>query len=149
MEFATDHLIARLLLTVNTLGYGLATILADFNQTHATNPLWTPHARFHVVWQVLSYAGIGLIALGLIWIGGPTATMRLWLAVAIIAAVYISFFATVFAMPLFGGSVADKNGIPPITTVTIGGKDIALDVNVTVFCGQVALFAIALALIAL
>ena len=74
MELAYDsHLLARILLTVATLGYGFVTIKADFNATHATNPLWTPHARFHVVWQVLSYSGIALIALGLIWIGGPHA----------------------------------------------------------------------------
>ena len=42
-------LLARILLTVVTLAYGFATVLADFNKTHATNPKWTPHARFHVV----------------------------------------------------------------------------------------------------
>ncbi len=148
MDFATDHLAARILLTLNTLGYGLATMLADFNATHATNPLWTSHARFHVVWQVLSYGGIGVIVLGLIWIGGPTEMMRLWLAVALTAAIYASFFATAFAMPLYGGSVADKNGIPPIATVTLGGKAIALDVNVTVFCVQVTVLIVAIGLIA-
>ena len=30
--------IARILLTLTVLGYGLATIKADFNRTHATNP---------------------------------------------------------------------------------------------------------------
>jgi len=29
--------LARILLTLTTLGYGLATIKADFNKTHATN----------------------------------------------------------------------------------------------------------------
>jgi hypothetical protein len=51
----TDHaanLVPRLLLTVATLGYSLVAMRADFNRTHATNLLWTPHARFRVVWQV-------------------------------------------------------------------------------------------------
>src|SRR5579885_184706 len=74
--------IARILLSLTALGYGLATIKADFNKTHATNPLWTPHARFHVVWQILSYSGIGLIALYLIWAPGPMEAERLYLAVA-------------------------------------------------------------------
>jgi hypothetical protein len=52
-------LLARVLLTLVTLGYGLATIFADFNKTHAINPKWTGHARFHVVWQISSYAGFG------------------------------------------------------------------------------------------
>jgi hypothetical protein len=59
MEFATDNLIARALLTLNTLGYSLGPAIADFNRTHATNPLWTPHARFHVVWQVRAIAASG------------------------------------------------------------------------------------------
>ena len=145
MEFPADHLVARALLTLNTLGYSLGPAIADFNRTHATNPLWTPHARFHVVWQVLSYLGIGLISLWLIWTAGPAA--KLWLAVALAAAMYAGFFATVVAMPRFGGSVADANGVPPIATVNLGGKPLVLDANVTVFCVQVALLAIAVALI--
>jgi hypothetical protein len=145
MEFATDHLIARLLLTLNTLGYGLAPVFADFNKTHATNPLWTPHARFHVVWQVSSYCGVGLIALWLIWSAGPAG--KLWLAVALAVAMYAGFFATVFSMPRFGGSVADANGIPPLATLQVGGKPLALDANVTVFSVQVAILLAAVLLI--
>ena len=143
MEFATDHLLARILLTLNTLGYSLGPAIADFNRTHATNPQWTAHARFHVVWQVLSYCGIGLIALGLIWIGGATAPMRLYLAALLTLAVYVSFFATVFSTRFFGGSVFDANGYPPFTTVQIGGRAVALDRNVTVFCVQVAVLILA------
>lgn len=145
MEFPTDHLVARVLLTLNTLGYSLGPAIADFNRTHATNPSWTPHARFHVVWQVLSYLGIGLISLWLIWTAGPVA--KLWLAVALAAAMYAGFFATVFAMPRFGGSVADANGVPPLATVKLGGTPLKLDTNVTVFCVQVALLAIAVVMI--
>ena len=145
MEFATDNLIVRALLTLNTLGYSLGPAIADFNKTHATNPLWTPHARFHVVWQVLSYCGIGLIALALIWSAGPSG--KLWLAVALAVAMYAGFFATLFSMPRFGGSVAVTNGVPPIATVQVGGKPLALDTNVTVFCVQVALLLIAMLLI--
>jgi hypothetical protein len=145
MEFATDHLIARVLLTLNTLGYGFAPVLADFNRTHATNPLWTPHARFHVVWQVLSYCGIGAIALFLIWTSGPVA--KLWLAAALAIAMYAGFFVTVFSMHRFGGGVADTNGIPVLATVTLAGRRLALDTNVTVFCVQVAVLAIAMMMI--
>ena len=54
-------------------------MFADFNKTHATNPKWTPHARFHVVWQISSYVGFGLLALALIWWPGPLAIERLYL----------------------------------------------------------------------
>src|SRR5262245_61988183 len=36
-------LLARILLTLVTIGYGALTVKADFNKTHATNPLWTGH----------------------------------------------------------------------------------------------------------
>src|ERR1700680_1193112 len=92
MDPSYDHnLLARILLTLMTAGYGLATVKADFNRTHATNPLWTPHARFHVVWQVLSYTGIAVIALCLIWLNGPLPKERLLLAGALGAAVYGAF----------------------------------------------------------
>jgi hypothetical protein len=100
--------VARILLTLTALGYGLATIKADFNKTHATNPKWTPHARFHVVWQILSYSGIGLVALYLIWIDGPAVRERLYLASALGLAVYGAFFTTVFARPLFGGTLVRR-----------------------------------------
>jgi hypothetical protein len=141
MEFATDHLIARMLLTLTTLGYGLVPMIVDLSKTHATNPLWTPHARFHVVWQVSSYCGVGLISLWLIWSAGPAT--KLWLAVALAAAIYAGFFAAVIAMPRFGGSLTDANGVPPIATVTIGGKPLVLDANMTAFSVMSAIVFIA------
>jgi hypothetical protein len=81
MESISDgHLLSRILLTLAAIGFGFLTIKADFNRTHATNPSWTPHARFHVVWQVLSYTGIAVIALCLIWLNGPLPRERLLLA---------------------------------------------------------------------
>jgi hypothetical protein len=121
--------IARILLTLTVLGYSLGTIKADFNKTHATNPAWTGHARFHVVWQILSYSGVGLIALYLIWAGGPE---RLYLAAALSVAVYGAFFATVFSRPLYKGTLFDQNGYPPFKP-PFGPGHWRWDVNVTVF----------------
>src|SRR5580698_6228957 len=105
--------VARILLTLAVLGFSAGTIKADLNSTHATNPAWTGHARFHVVWQILSYAGIGLIALYLIWAGGPMGLQRLYLAAALAVAIYGAFFATVFSRALYKGSLYDQNGYPP------------------------------------
>ena len=57
------ELTAKILVTLVAVATGLGPMRADFNATHATNPLWTPHARFHVVWQVLCQAGIALFVL--------------------------------------------------------------------------------------
>jgi hypothetical protein len=124
--------VARILLTVAVLGYSLVTIKADFNKTHATNPTWTPHARFHVVWQILSYAGIGIIALFLIWSGGAMPLERLYLAAALAVAIYGAFFASVFARPMFGGALYDQNGYLPFKP-PVGSPGWRWDINVTAF----------------
>jgi hypothetical protein len=123
---------ARILLTLTVLGYALVTIKADFNKTHATNPKWTPHARFHVVWQILSYSGVGLVALYLIWVDGPQPLEHLYLAGALSAAIYVAFFIAVFARPMFGGALYDENGYLPFKP-PIGPQQWRWDVNVTAF----------------
>lgn len=124
--------VARILLTLAALGYGLVTIKADFNKTHATNPAWTPHARFHVVWQILSYSGVAIIALFLIWADGPMPVERLYLAAALGAAIYGAFFISVLARPIYGGSLYDQNGYLPYRP-PIGPPQWKWDVNVTAF----------------
>jgi Family of unknown function (DUF6640) len=125
-------LLARILLTLVTLGYGAVTVLADFNKTHATNPKWTPHARFHVVWQISSYVGFGLMALALTWWPGPYAVERLYLVALMGAIVYAAFFVAVFAMPIYGGGAYDENGYLPFAAPLpiIARK---WDVNITAF----------------
>ncbi|HZD91251.1 MAG TPA: hypothetical protein VE224_14205 [Pseudolabrys sp.] len=131
MSFAFE-LLARVLLTVVTLGYGLITVFADFNKTHATNPRWTPHARFHVVWQISSYVGFGILALALTWLPGPYPIARLYLVATMAAIVYGAFFVAAFAMPLYGGAAYDDNGYLPFhAPVPIIAK--AWDVNITAF----------------
>ena len=133
MHIAFDsNLLARVLLTLATAGYAFATVLADFNKTHATNPKWTPHARFHVVWQISSYVGLGLIALALIWWPGPTAVERLYLVALMAAVVYGAFFVAVFAMPIYGGEAYDDNGYLPFAApVPIIAR--RWDLNITIF----------------
>lgn len=133
MDSIFDHnLLARILLTLATFGYGVAPLIADLNQTHATNPLWTPHARFHVVWQVTSYAGLGLIALVLIWAPGPLPVARLYLASAFAAVIIVAFFIAFATMPLYGGANHDINGYLP-KPVQILGRVVKFDANTTVF----------------
>ena len=125
-------LLARVLLTLVTIGYGFITVLADFNKTHATNPTWTPHARFHVVWQISSYVGFGLLALALTWWSGPYAVERLYLVALMGAIVYGAFFVAVFTMPVYGGGAYDENGYLPFAApVPIIARK--WDVNITAF----------------
>jgi hypothetical protein len=139
-------IIAKLVLTLATLMYSLGTIVADFNKTHATNPQWTPHARFHVVWQVLGYAGLAVVGIVLIWIPGPGEVERLYIVCLIGFVVLASFYATWIAMPMYGGTNFDQNGYPP-KPVTIGGKTIMLDANFTAVTINSVLLALAFVLI--
>ena len=135
-------LLVRILLTLTTLGYSLVTVMVDFNATHATNPKWTPHARFHLVWQISSYLGFGLLALSLIWWPGPLTLERLYLAAAMATIVYIGFFVAFFAMPHYGGGTYDDNGYLPFRApISLFGEK--WDVNVTAFCIHVMLLAVA------
>jgi hypothetical protein len=147
MEILNDgNLFARILLTLATVGYGLITVKADFNRTHATNPLWTPHARFHVVWQITSYVGFGLIAFALIWLPGPYAVARLYLAAAFAAVVYGAFFIALATMSVYGGGTYDENGYQPFT-LNVGGPRL-MDVNVSAFSVMLVFLVAGAALIA-
>jgi hypothetical protein len=134
--------LARILLTITTIGFSIVPMFADLNKTHATNPLWTPHARFHVVWQVLSYGGIGIISMMLLWRDGGDYLTQLYLVLGMCASVYAAFFTTYFAMPMFGGKAYDENGYLPIP-INLGGLKIDIDLNFTVFGTFVVILVIA------
>ena len=138
---------ARILLTLAALGFSAITVVADLNKTHAANPLWTPHARFHVVWQVLSFNGIALVMLYLIWAGGPAQMEQLYVAAALAVAVYAGFFGAVFGRPLYGGGLFDTNGYPSFRA-PIGPKSWLWDVNVTIFTVTSAILLLAIVAVA-
>ena len=121
-------MLSKLLLTVVTLGYSLIPLLADFNATHATNPRWTGHARYHVVWQVTSYVLLALIALFLIWAPGPMGDERFLLAAAMAVAIYFGFYTALASMRIYGGKLNDDNGVPSVTVASF-----TVDLNVLVF----------------
>jgi hypothetical protein len=135
MQFATDELIARALLSFLVVFICFVPAMVDFNKTHATNPLWPAHARFHVVWQMSSYIIIGLISLFLLWLGGETSTLRLWIVFGLLTALILGFAAAVVAMPRYGGALADANGVPPFGTRVIAGRTVVFDANATLFSG--------------
>ncbi|MGV0906704.1 DUF6640 family protein [Mycobacterium novum] len=138
---------ARIILTVVVLGFSALPAGADFNRTHATNPRWTPHARYHVVWQVSSYLGIGVVALGLLWIPGPDLAARAYLVSLLALCVYGGFFAAAASMRLYGGKLHDDNGYLPVP-VRIMGRKRMIDINVSVFSGFVVLNICGLVLLA-
>ena len=124
--------ISKILLTLICIGFGTITPLIDFNESHATNPLWTGHARFHLVWQVNAMIINSLLSLVLIWFFYSAA---IHLIVILMNYLWIfSFLATVFGLSLFDGELNDINGVPPVF-IKILGKKYEIDRNVQAIMG--------------
>ncbi len=125
-----DHqLIGRILLAIFCGMQGAGTIAIDMNRTHATHPGWLGHARFHVVWQTASVTVFSLIEIGLILIRGPHLAFRFYLAAAFAAVPILAFFVALFARNLYGGTLSDPQGMPPLS-LRIGGKALQVDMNI-------------------
>ncbi|MEL6646403.1 MAG: DUF6640 family protein [Pseudomonadota bacterium] len=99
------QLILKIAVTAITVFYGLVPAIADLNETHLFNPLWSEHARFHGAWFLAFTAGIALIALFLIWVRDDV-----FLPIAF-GMIFVAGFwvATVFG-PTYGGALVDANG---------------------------------------
>ncbi len=131
-------LTAKILLTIASLGYSAIPFAFDSNKTHWFNPSWTSHAKFHCVWQVMSYVYIGILSLVLIWTAGGD-KWPLWIAALLACCTYGGFWTAVAMRPIYGGTLVDEvNGVPPFI-FKILGKERECDANVTLFTTAVIL----------
>ena len=119
--------ISKILLTMICFGFATITPLIDFNESHATNPLWTGHARFHLVWQVNAMILTALLSLTLLWVFDSF--FNLLLVVALNYLWIFSFFATAVSIRLYDGEFNDINGVPPII-INFLDKKIEIDRNI-------------------
>ena len=117
--------VGRILMTIATCIYGFIPPFVDFGSTHATNPLWTGHARFHVVWQVLTMVCIALISLYLLWLEPKNRQFATKMAGLLGLSVLGVFEINVLVRSLYNGTLADPNGVPPIMGI--------IDANLFVF----------------
>ena len=120
-------IIAKVILSALCLGLALIAPLIDFNESHATNPLWTGHARFHLVWQVNALIASGVLVLILLWM--IPSTMNLLISIIILYVWLLSFMFALIFMPIYDGKLNDVNGVPPIE-INFFGKKIEVDRNV-------------------
>jgi hypothetical protein len=119
---------ARLLLSLLCGIQGIATVAIDLNRTHATNPRWAGHARFHVVWQTLTMALLAVVELTLLWSGYVRAERGFYLALALAGLSPVAFLVTCATRRGFGGTLSDSNGIAP-KRVVIGRRVVLVDMN--------------------
>jgi hypothetical protein len=119
---------ARVLLSLLCGIQGMATVAIDLNRTHATNPRWVGHARFHVVWQTLTMALLAVVELVLLWGGWVGEEQGFYLALALTGLSPLAFLVSCATRRAFGGTLSDPNGIPP-KRVPIGGRVVLVDMN--------------------
>ena len=107
-------LTGKIPLILATVMYCFAPPIVDLSRTHATNPLWVSHARFHVVWQVMITIGIGFLSIYLLWFSGIGQNASINLSFILGLIVLGSFLINVGVKNLYGGTFSDPNGVPPI-----------------------------------
>jgi hypothetical protein len=122
------RIIARGLLSFVCASQGVATLAIDLNRTHATNPLWVKHARFHVVWQTISVFILSAIEVALVWWPGHWIEQRFYLAMILAGVPMLGFLAAFAFRKAYGGALSDPNGIPPLR-IAIAGKILRVDLN--------------------
>ncbi len=137
----------KILLTFLTLTYSVIPTLYDLSDTHATNPSWTPHARWHVVWQVASYDMIALVSLVVIWTAGDN-TVLLWIPAALAVSCLGGFWIAFATKRIYGGAGMDKvNGVPKYQFKLLG-REMATDANLTQFTPITVVLVVTLFLVA-
>jgi hypothetical protein len=124
----THIAIARGLLATLCGTQGAGTLLIDLNRTHATNPLWPKHARFHLVWQAMSYAALSLLEIALILAPGSFLVERFYLAAAFASIPMLSCLGAFAWRNTYGGALSDPNGIPPFRFAFFG-PEFYIDLN--------------------
>jgi hypothetical protein len=117
------------MVTAIAAGNGILPVFIDLNRTHATNPLWLGHARFHLVQQVGTLALAAAVEVGLLWWPGPGMALRFYLAAGLVATSLAGFLLAVVTRRFYGGTLHDPNGMKPVKIQTSRG---VVEVNVNV-----------------
>ncbi len=120
--------VARLALTAVCTLQGVAQLAIDLNRTHATNPEWIGHARFHVVWQSISVGLLALIEVVLIWAPGIASPMTFYLAAILTLVLPCGFLGAFGSRQLYSGRLSDPNGIPALR-MRVMGQMRSIDMN--------------------
>ncbi|NVK21183.1 MAG: hypothetical protein HWD86_01575 [Kangiellaceae bacterium] len=94
----------RVFLTLAVVLYAVVVPILEVNDTHVFNPAWTPHAKIHEVWQLITNSVIGFYCLYLVWI-----RKRLIIPTILSMIVTGSFLMAYALKELYGGDMAFVN----------------------------------------
>ena len=121
--------IGRILMTVAALTASVLPVFVDISESHVLNPGWPPHARVHEVWLLSTGAGVGAVALWLIWI-----RPQLVLSAVLTASILGGFLVAAATAPLYGGVLVD-----PATAHLMPNNDRVLGIPANLFAFTTAL----------
>jgi hypothetical protein len=85
--------------------YAFSVPILEINDTHVFNPDWTPHAKIHEVWQLITNSSIGILCLWLVWVKNE-------LKISIVLSMLVTGgFLLAYALKnLYGGSMTYLDG---------------------------------------
>ena len=127
------------MVTAVAAGQGMTPLFVDLSRTHATNPLWPGHARFHVVSETLTLTMFAVVEVSLIWWIAPDTRWAFFLAALLTATPIAGFLLAMFSRALYSGTLHDPNGVQPLR-LRIGARIREIDMNVPlVLTGAVVL----------
>lgn len=130
------------MVTAVSASQGITPIFVDLNRTHATNPLWTGHARFHVVDQTVVMLLLATIEIALLWTIAPGSGFSFYLATLLSGVPIAGFLIATFTRGLYRGILRDPNGVPAVH-LRLGGRSQEIDVNLVLVSMAAAVLLIA------
>lgn len=98
-------LVLKLSVSLITLFYGFVPAIADLNETHLFNPLWSEHARFHGAWFLAFAAGVSITALYMIW-----RKDEIFIPIVLGLMFAAGFWVATLFRSAYGGELVDSNG---------------------------------------
>lgn len=101
------QILGLVLMSIAVVQYGVVPLIADLNSTHAKNPAWPAHARFHVVTQVLTGAAIAAVSMFLLWSPSIERDVGVCVAAALSFCVLGAFFVSAAFRSLYGGTLSE------------------------------------------
>ncbi len=120
------------IITFSIILYAFAVPYLEINESHVFNPDWTPHAKIHEVWQLITNSSIGLLCLWQVWV------RKNYVLGTLLSMLITGGFLLAYALQTtYGGSMKYLDG----TEKTI------FNINIGVFGFGIAFFLLVISLI--